>query len=129
MLISQFCSFSHLNWSFLNEEFHNFLNVLFCQYFIRILTDGCTKGRRECCLVNKLTLALKFYLDLLITHLKFHCHSNPSWHAWTNARTWMLFYRLGFLPSLIHMLPWPTRAALGNNSYIYITAVNSQTAA
>lgn len=122
LLINQFCSSSHLNWSSLNdfEQFHDFLNVLFCQYFTRILTDGCTKGRRDCCLVNELTSALQFYLALLITHLKFHCHLNLLWHAWTNARTWMLFYKLGFLPSLLHILPWPTRATLGKQlPYLY----------
>lgn len=89
----------------------------FCQYFTRILTDGCSKGRRKCWFVNKIAPALQFYLALLIISLKFHCHSNPSLHARTNPRTWMLVYRLGFLPSLLYVLLWPARAALGNNSH------------
>lgn len=55
--------------------------------------------------------------------------SEPPRHAWTNARTGMLFYGLGCLPALLHALPWPTRAALGNNSCSYVIAVNGQTAA
>lgn len=67
----QTCSASDSNSSCLNdfEQFYDFFNVLFCQYFTRTLTDGCTKGRRECWLLNKLAPALQFYLALLIISL------------------------------------------------------------
>lgn len=125
----QTCSASDSNSSSLNdfEQFYDFLMFSFANISQQHSQIGVLKVEEN---------AASFISLLSFTQPYWSFHSSwiplsfePPWHAWTNARTWMLFYWLGSVPSLLHVLPWPTRAAWGNSSRIYVIAVNSQTAA